>query len=299
MEKLYSAFNINLLSRDIELPELISSNDGNFQVEIIKKNLKEPKETNNFNYKFENLMIRKNQLILKVKGIGDFEICEGKNIYWNNTKQNYKESEIRAYLLGSALGALLIQRNNLVLHANSLSKGEKTIICVGNAGSGKSTLAFSLMSRGWKLISDDLVAINNELYVLPGIPRIKLWEDAISFYKIQRNNLEKVRSDMKKFQLLERSTIKSVTGKSKITSIYVLNNNLNQIIKDSITTEKEKYSELIQHIYRPLYVKGLKKEINYFNKLSNLIKDIPVYKLSLPRPLSKMEEWLNYNDKYL
>ena len=60
-----------------------------------------------------------------------------------------------------------------------MKKEDRVILCLGCSGAGKSTLAYSLMKCGWQLMSDDLIAITNDLEVLPGIPRIKLWQDAL------------------------------------------------------------------------------------------------------------------------
>ena len=42
------------------------------------------------------------------------------------------------------------------------------------------------MSKGWNLLSDDLVAVTDDFSVLPGIPRIKLWDDALIHFHIKR-----------------------------------------------------------------------------------------------------------------
>ena len=297
-KNIYSAFEINILSKSLKLPELQLSTKKNFSVEIIKKKIKNPDESVEFNFRYNNLLIRENKLILKVPGVGDFEISDGRKIYWHNAIENYLEHEIRSYLLGSVIGALLIQRENLVLHANALTNDKKTIVCIGDTGRGKSTLAYSLMKKGWKLLSDDLVAVTNTFKVLPGIPRIKLWQDAINYYGIDKNNLTKVRSDMEKFQL-SGDQILSAYNKSRVSSIYILEDHCNIKIKEEIIQEKEKFFELFKHIYRPIYVNGLNKKIHYFKKISELIKKVPIYKLSLPRSLSNMEKWINLNEMNL
>ena len=151
------------------------------------------------------------------------------------------------------------------------------------------------MNLGWQLISDDLIAISDDLKVLPGIPRIKLWDDAISHFKIKRENLKRVRMDMNKFQL-SGNDVNSSYRKSKISAIYILENNSNKTVKSQIFGDKKKLFKVLNNLYRPLYIKGFNKEANYFKKITELIKDIPIYSLSLPRSLSKMERWLYLNE---
>ena len=131
----------------------------------------------------------------------------------------------------------MIQRDFLLLHANALSKNGEAILCMGHSGDGKSTIAYNLVQQGWKLLSDDLVALNSSLEVLPGIPRIKLWDDAISHFHIKRENLKRVRMDMNKFQL-SRNDVKSSYRKSKISAIYILENNSSKIVKTQIFGDK-------------------------------------------------------------
>ena len=295
MKYIYNAFDLNISSNNIKLPELNKANNKKFDIEIIKTDTNYWERNIPFEYKYNNLLINKNELRLHVKGIADFMVSEGKKILWRNTNKNFSENEIRAYLLGSTIGAILIQRNNLVLHASALTKANKTIICLGDGGVGKSTLAYSLMIKGWKLLSDDLVALSEDLYVLPGIPRIKLWEDAIIFYGLCKNTLKRVRNDMNKYQLSGDLVTISLT-KSKATTIYILDKEVDKQTKREIKGDKIKLFNLISNIYRPLYVKGFNKQISYHKKIINIIKQLPIYKLSLPRKLSEMENWIDRNE---
>ncbi len=290
----YKVFELEILSTNIELPELQRSEKNVHDVEIIKSSRRLIKSQSNYKKIYKNLFINENELVLNVSNIAVFKVESGNKIFWNNYQSSFSEDSIRAYLLGSAMGAILIQRGNIVIHANALTKDSKTIICAGNGGDGKSTLAYSLMRQGWKLLSDDLVALSDDFCVLPGIPRIKLWDDAISYYGIEKNYLKRVREDMKKYQLTG-DCVKSAYKKSKVNAIYVLNNEENIIVKNEILSQKEKFLKVHNHIYRPLYVNGFNKEANYFKKLTKLTKDLPVYNLSLPRSISSMDNWLSEN----
>jgi hypothetical protein len=89
----------------------------------------------------------------------------------------------RAFLTGSAWGALLYQRGLLPVHASAVESDDGAFLFCGRRGSGKSTLAALLSERGYRLISDDLCCVHmkNEglPMVYPSVPRFKLWDDAI------------------------------------------------------------------------------------------------------------------------
>src|SRR5690606_10479084 len=87
---------------------------------------------------------------------------------------------VRLYVLGSCMGALLLQRRMLPLHGSALAIDGKAYVIVGPSGAGKSTLAAALAARGQRLISDDISPIRwqeDEALpsVVPSYPQQKLW----------------------------------------------------------------------------------------------------------------------------
>ena len=176
-------------------------------------------------------------------------------------------------------------------------KNHKCIICAGPSGSGKSTLAYSLINNGWKLITDDLVAINDDLHVLPGIKRIKLWEDTMNYYGLNVNNFLNVRDGIKKYVLLENNA-NSFEEKIKIDSIYFIGKRIDDFEGSRITqlnSEKEKFAALIKNIYRPRFVKGLGEESKNFLKLSKISIMSKIFLLNLPNTLDKLQKFINSN----
>ena len=135
------------------------------------------------------LEMAQGDLRLTVEGIGCFRIHCGKQIAWKRASQYVSDQDLRTFLLGSAVGALLIQRGTLVLHGNALERDGQSIVCLGHSGAGKSTLAYALMLQGWRLLADDLVAITPSGQVLSGIPRIKLWHDAVKAFGLDPDAL--------------------------------------------------------------------------------------------------------------
>jgi hypothetical protein len=82
------------------------------------------------------------------------------------------------------MGALLHQRGLLPLHANAVEIGGKAVAFSGRSGAGKSTLAAWFADRGHAILCDDVCAIaaparGGPPVVFPGVPRLRLWEDAL------------------------------------------------------------------------------------------------------------------------
>jgi hypothetical protein len=108
---------------------------------------------------------------------------------------------VRLYLLGTVMGAVMMQRGHLVLHGNAFRVGDASAVVVGHSGAGKSTLAAELHRRGLDVLSDDVVPVDTAGRALPGYPRIKLWEDAITRLGLSTDDLERVDGSAAKFNL--------------------------------------------------------------------------------------------------
>ena len=69
---------------------------------------------------------------------------------------------IENFLLGPILSLVLQRQSLLVLHGSAVLKGRRVAGFVGMSGQGKSTLAAALVSRGYTLVSDDLLVVEQD-----------------------------------------------------------------------------------------------------------------------------------------
>jgi len=123
-------------------------------------------------------------LVFEVPGLARFRIANGREIVID-AADGASERNLRVYLLGSAMGALLHQRGLLPLHANAVEVDGRAVAFSGRSGAGKSTLAAWFADKGHRILCDDVCAIvpgagGGPPLVLPGVPRLRLWEDAIA-----------------------------------------------------------------------------------------------------------------------
>ncbi len=87
-----------------------------------------------------------------------------------------------SYLVGPVLGIILRLRGMVPLHASAVSIGDRAIALVGPAGAGKSTTAAAFARCGYRVISDDVVALRQEgsrVEIPPGYPRVNLWAESV------------------------------------------------------------------------------------------------------------------------
>jgi hypothetical protein len=120
-------------------------------------------------------------------------------------KPGISDRDIRSYLLGSAIGAICHQRGLLPLHANAVEIGGAAVAFAGASGAGKSTLAAYFRNAGRRLLCDDVCVVSfnqaGEPLAWPGIPRIKLWGDALAAFGRPADGLERVYDGEDKFSL--------------------------------------------------------------------------------------------------
>ena len=122
------------------------------------------------------------QMLLSVKGVARYLVVEDREILVQPLP-GAREVDVRIFLLGSVLGALLHARQMLVLHASVIETTRGAVLFMGRSGAGKSTLLGAFLQRGFAMLADDKGGIilneDNAPQVVPGFPLIRLTEDAV------------------------------------------------------------------------------------------------------------------------
>lgn len=174
--KLYRAYGLNILS-DIDFYQK-SNIKGIPDVNIISGKVaneffKEIITGNNF-WIGQNRSL--NETLIKWDNIGKFIIQNGSKIIVDSETEN--KNLLDAYILGPVMATLLFQRGFLVLHGSAVETEYGVVAFLGPSGFGKSTIAAILNNEGYKVISDDILAIKinpgGDSYVFPGFPQLKL-----------------------------------------------------------------------------------------------------------------------------
>src|SRR5829696_8534342 len=86
------------------------------------------------------------------------------------------------YLLGPVMGFVMLLRGVVCLHASAVAIGDEAIALLGPAGSGKSTTAAAFAERGYSVLAEDVVTLDDrgdQFLVRPGYPCIRLWPAAV------------------------------------------------------------------------------------------------------------------------
>jgi hypothetical protein len=111
------------------------------------------------------------------------------------------ERALALFLAGPALAVALHQRGRLVLHATAVAIGGRALAILGEKGAGKSTLAAALTRRGHRLLSDDIVAIEERAgapFALAGTASLKIQPEAAQALGVDPGTLARVHPDSEK-----------------------------------------------------------------------------------------------------
>ena len=299
----YHSFELSWASEGLRIPELPLAQCNNLETPasaIISIREEDPKhwpELTPGRHDTPFLQMGRGDLRLTVDGIGFFRIHKGQKISWHRANRGVSDQDLRTFLLGSAIGALLIQRSMLVLHGNALERDGQAIVCLGSSGAGKSTLAYALMRQGWRLLADDLVAITPDGQVLPGIPRIKLWHDAAKAFGLNPDLLPPIRQGMQKY-LLFGEAIERAMKPCPLKALYLIRQrSQNSTDPDEtritrINSQQEAALYLRNQAFRPRFVRGLGQEGANFLAIARLQKEAPLATLPTPGRIEEMQTWL-------
>lgn len=122
------------------------------------------------------------KLLLSVSEVARYLILENREIVVEPLPGS-REDDVRLFLLGSVLGALLHAKQMLVLHASVIQTPHGAVLFMGNSGAGKSTLLGAFLKRGYAMLADDKagIVVNQKgvADVLPGFPCARLTEETV------------------------------------------------------------------------------------------------------------------------
>lgn len=104
----------------------------------------------------------------------------------------YDKHFLSQIFLCICMTVLLVQRNMILLHGSAILYKGKTLVISGDSGVGKSSLANEIMGRGYRQMSDDIVAIGQDketMVIYPSFPVRKLCADFVEQHGMDKGSL--------------------------------------------------------------------------------------------------------------
>jgi hypothetical protein len=225
---------------------------------------------------------------MAVPGAGQILVAEGSTIIVELAAGATVEN-IRAYLLGSAIGALMHQRGLLPLHASAVEIGGRAVLFCGHSGAGKSSLAWHLTRRGHPLLSDDICAIDVSTgtpRLWPGLINLKLWRDGLYAAGETHAGLSQVLPDLDKYRL--PSAALADFRSYAVDSIMMLARSEDDALSVAAVDSSERASALVSNTFRGQLVAPMGRQKTHFSQCIAMARAFRVFRLARPWDLSAL-----------
>ncbi|MBC3941261.1 hypothetical protein [Sphingomonas albertensis] len=199
------------------------------------------------------------------------------------------DGDVRAYLLGSAMGALLQQRGLLPLHASAVAVDGRAVAFIAPAGSGKSTIAMHLQHRGHRVICDDICAVevgDGVARLRPGLRNLKLWRASLGAIARTPDGLEPVLADMDKY----RVPVDAPTGDRVFDLAAVVLLGWGEEPAIASLPGAEAVGALIANTFRGQLVAPMGRQAAHWRQCLDLFNAAGVHRLVRPRALDRLAE---------
>ncbi|MFZ3579507.1 HPr kinase/phosphorylase [Virgibacillus sp. DJP39] len=278
----YGAFGLSFIS-DFHLPEL-SLIDPELQltdIVITNRNLldlwSELSEAN------RHFVVKKDFVMFSIPGTAIFLIQNGNKILVSPFNDAH-DDQIRLYILGTCMGALLMQRKVLPLHGSAIAIDGKAYAIVGDSGAGKSTLASAFLNRGYQLLSDDVIPVSlddkNVPNVTPAYPQQKLWIESLNEFGINSDKLRPIIDRETKFGVPVHDQF--ATDPMPLAGVFELVKTDNDEIGINSINNLERLHTLFNHTYRNFLIARLGLMEWHFSISTSAVNKINFYQLQRP-----------------
>lgn len=279
---IYTVFGLNIDS-EVLLPELVTVDGSNApDVHIVYGDT--PGELVGAHVRHDRRQVAPDRFLLNVAGVGRYFVQNG-NYVVVEPDSSAEESEVRLFLLGSVMGALLLQRGITPIHGSAVVMNERAVIIAGCSGVGKSTLLGALLNCGATYLTDDLAAVTIDKagapWVQSGYPQQKLWRDSAMKMGIDVSTCVRVQPDEEKYFVPTK--VGFCLEPKRLVALCELRA---EECREAIMTQlagPDKLSVMLRNTFRKRLVAGMGLQPAHFRKSTAVVEQI--YVSNLVRPI--------------
>ncbi|WML25171.1 aldolase [Neobacillus sp. OS1-33] len=278
----YKVFGLNVVS-DIFLPELIQISDQIEKVDVriliedLTKSWSESEKTHG------DFIVKENLVMFQIPSIATFSIEDGNKIIVSPLAGSI-EGEIRLFILGTCMGVILQQKKILPLHGSAIEIDGRAYAFIGNSGAGKSTLASAFLNNGYRLLTDDVIAISLSQedipFVTPSYPQQKLWQESLNEFGMDHQ---------KYHPLFERETKYAIPVHSQFSTdtiplggIFELVKSNNEETEIHVLNGLERLHTMFYHTYRNFMIAPSGLMNWHFNTSAQIVRKINFFQIRRP-----------------
>ena len=269
-----------IFASELELPELLPAHgtpDVRIRYGTVAETLDNPRGRGG------RYQTKANQLLLHLDEVARYQVQNGSEIIIDRVP-GALDSDVRTFLFGSCLGALLHQRGFLALHASAIQTERGAVLFAGKSGVGKSALLSAFLTRGYQMLADDISGIQLDAdsvpVVQPAFPQVKLWADTLTHLNQSSHGLRRVRPQLEKFA--RPITNSFVSRPVPLAAVYILSAHNQTDIQLEPVDYVDRFALLLRHTYRHRYLEGLELRQPHFALATTAAKVATVKRVIRP-----------------
>ena len=230
----------------------------------------------------------RNEYLLTLPGSGRILVRDGREVMVE-TEAGADLAHIGALVAGPIQAVLWHQRGLLPLHASVVTINGQAIALAGPAAAGKSTIAAVLAARGYHVMADDVcvvdVSARNDVLVMPGVLRMRLWRDALDHLGIRREGLQRVQPHKEQFFVDPHG---GVADAQKLSAVVVLVRRFNNPLAVDLLSGFGAIQALLHIVHMRRVAQALGHDSEIFSALTRLAAGVAVWRLWVPDNLNRL-----------
>ena len=236
-------------------------------------------------------VVEAGELRLGVIGVGRYAATGG-SLIRVDPDPDAKAEDLRLYLTGALMGAILHQRGTYPLHAScvALPGAAGGVAFAGRSGAGKSTLVAAMVRRGAAFVSDDICVMPptgpSGLQVWPGAARVKLDETGMSVVPGTVFELDPAGGDRGKFHLPMEASLPQASPVA-LNRVYILTDGEGPPRLERLAG-LDAVSALMEETYFLAGAHALGLSAQVFRLAARAAQTLPVSRLVRPRGLEHL-----------
>lgn len=282
----YAAYGL-VLEADLPLPELVP---GVGPAEVSIRLDEVPRRLDGATAAGAVYQVDATRFLLDVAGIARYLVTGGREIRIQPALAA-DWADVRVFLLGTCLGALLHQRGVLALHASAVSTAAGAVLFCGPSAIGKSTLAAAFLQRGRALIADELSALvfdaAGAVSVVPAVPVTRLWEDAALRLGLDVRTLARTRPALRKYDVIAGDFLARPVG---VARIYALSTHDRDVVEIAAIGPEEGVDVITRQIYRRHVLEAAGLEAAHGQRVAAVARSVPIRTVRRPTSPFRLAE---------
>ena len=223
---------------------------------------------------------------LRFPGLADFLVDEGGGLIRCGPDPAAPLHMVRHLILDQVLPRIVFHSGRLVVHASAVADEQGVVVFLGQPGSGKSTLAASFHQRGFGLLTDDCLLLEESdgwFRGIPAYPGVRLWADSAEALLPE---VEVQDGDGDQGWKKRLRTAAPPDQSPPVRALFVLGTPEEMEVAQAVSVEPVKgaaaLTELIRHGF-PLDTSDHRSVEEQFVESGAVLRAMPLFRLTYPR----------------